>query len=470
MKKTLFFGLLAAALGFTACSNEDDLMVNNHKVMVLRATVEQTAETRATFSDVEGEEGVWQFDFAANDKVSVTNSAISDTYYTFTNDGTQFRSEDAETTTSAATWYAYFPSNEISLVGQSGSREDVAKKYALAGKTETVTTGEEGLNITMSPKVAILVINNQKGELNINVKNSADTWVTGLKANADGFTVITESTLQNLLSVTEFGIYYIAVPAGVQLAIKDGDTVLKSTGESGLKAGCYYQIESACVAAGTMITMGNGEQKAVEELEIGDVIRTFDHEKGEISSAPVCFIWETKNMANAFTLTFECGIEVSVIEEHGFFDQEEKKYAFINANNAKDYFGHHFYDADNGRWLELKSCKRLNKGVDAYSIVTSKHLNHLSNGMLSMCDGSFKVLANIFEYDSQLKFDADKKKADIEAYGLTPLEKVLELEGFTEADYYDYNLIYLNVAIGKGLTSWDFIKALSDYCVANGIY
>ena len=231
-----------------------------------------------------------------------------------------------------------------------------------------------------------------------------------------------------------------------------------------------YQESGSCIAAGTMITMENGGQKVVEEIEIGDVIRTVDHETGNVSSAPVCFIWKTENASNAFTLTFEGGTEVKVIEEHGFYDQEERKYAFINAQNAKDYIGHHFYDADNDRWLELKSCKTSNESVDAYAIIASGHLNHLSNGMLSMCDGSIKVLANIFEYDEQMRFDADKKAADIAAYGLTPLKTILEYKGFLEADYYDYNLQYLNVAIGKGLTTWDRVKAFSDYCEANGIY
>ena len=230
------------------------------------------------------------------------------------------------------------------------------------------------------------------------------------------------------------------------------------------------EIESSCIAAGTMITMENGGQKAVEEIEVGDVIRTVNHETGEVSSAPVCFVWETKNVSNAFTLTFEDGVEVTVIEEHGFYDQEERQYAFINANNAKDYIGHHFFDADNNRWLELKSCKPSNGSVDAYAIVTSKHLNHLSNGVLSISDGTIKILANIFEYDEQLKFDAAKKVADIEKYGLTPREKILEYKGFLEADYDDYNLMYLNVAVGKGLTSWDVIKAISDYFEADNIY
>ena len=247
MKKAFIFGLIAAALGFTACSSEDDLMVNNqnnHKGMVLRATVEQAVGTRATFTDAEGEEGVWQFAFAVGDNVSVTNIDMFPDFYTFTNEGTEFKCEGAKAAEYEITWYAYFPSNEIDLTNQSGTKADVANKYALAGKS-SATTGEEGLNITMSPKVAILVIDNQKGTIDINVKNGASTWVKGLTANNDGFNVTTSTTKQNLLSVTTKGTYYIAVPAGIQLAVKYGDKVIKSTGTSGLTAGKYYNLTIA---------------------------------------------------------------------------------------------------------------------------------------------------------------------------------------------------------------------------------
>ena len=239
---------MAVALGFMACS-EDDISVTDNgaegdpKGMVLRATVEQTAETRATISDA------WFFDFATDDVVSVTNSAIGSAYYTFTNGGTQFTSADAVPTASAATWYAYFPSHTVDLTGQSGSKADVAGKYALAGATTEATTGEDGLSITLSPKVAILVIKNYKGAIDINVKNGEYTWVAGLRANdnAAGFTIVTTDTRQDLLSVTETGTYYVAVPAGRQLAVKDGDKAIKSTGTFGLTAGKYYEvaIESA---------------------------------------------------------------------------------------------------------------------------------------------------------------------------------------------------------------------------------
>ena len=151
MKKTFIFGLIAAALGFTACSSEDDLNVNDNnqkKGMVLRATVEQPAESRATFTD---KEGVWQFAFTKGDNITVSNSETK-TDYTFTNDGKEFKSEDAEPTNKPARWYAFYPSKEMSFVGQTGNWEDLAKIYALVGSTPYSSgdvTGENGLDITL---------------------------------------------------------------------------------------------------------------------------------------------------------------------------------------------------------------------------------------------------------------------------------------------------------------------------------
>ncbi|MBQ0104106.1 MAG: hypothetical protein KBS99_08060 [Prevotellaceae bacterium] len=284
MKKTFIFGLIAAALGFTACSSEDDLNVNDNnqkKGMVLRATVEQAVGTRATFTD---NEGVWQFAFAVGDNVSVSNIDMFPDFYTFTNEGTEFKCEGAKAEEGPVTWYAYFPSNEIDLTNQSGTKADVANKYALAGATTSATTGEEGLNITMSPKVAILVIDNQKGTIDINVKNGASTWVKGLTANADGFNVTTSTTKQNLLSVTTKGTYYIAVPAGIQLAVKYGDKVIKSTGTSGLTAGKYYNLTIATTGtAKATIGENNVDVKWIQLWEGGPKFAEYNYgaEKAE---------------------------------------------------------------------------------------------------------------------------------------------------------------------------------------------
>lgn len=250
MKKSFIFGLIAAALGFTACSSEDDAILSDNtqkKGMVLNATVEQPAETRATINDADAD--AWKFAFAEGDEIKVTNSAVTtDTYYTFTKGSdTKFASADATPTASATSWYAYFPSESIYLIGQSGNltgdERSVANLYALAGATSVATTGanETGLTIAMQPQVAIIKINNQKGAIDIRVKYDKK-YVTGLMAKngVAAFQVLTCPTAFSFLKLETKGTYYIVVPASVPLKILDGKNVLKS--EKVLDPGKYYEL------------------------------------------------------------------------------------------------------------------------------------------------------------------------------------------------------------------------------------
>lgn len=246
MKKFLYSVFMLAAVVLAACSNDDNGDTQPKRGMTLNASVEDLS-SRATMTD---ESGKWKFAFAANDKVSVSNNKISN-YYTFTNNGSQFTCADATATTKAADWYAYFPGIEVNLTNQTGSFDDVANKFAVAGKTAAATTGETGLSITLKSKVAVLrvVAVDKKGILDIHVK-TADKWVKGLTATKDAadFTVSTSDTKTTLLhkaegTVNAGEINYVVVPAGVKIAIYNGDLLLNTT-KVGLTAGKYYTITS----------------------------------------------------------------------------------------------------------------------------------------------------------------------------------------------------------------------------------
>ncbi len=467
MKKTMLFSSALVALAMLAsCQKEAfiEIQATATGVTEFTATIDPPTKTAI---DVDG-----KITWVEGDEITITDAASKKAVYVASSSGasTKFNLKQGETAVGDGPYTASY-----------GDYEN--QSYSPTGANCPLFAESETTNFHFSSPYAVLKITASSADEKTITKVQIMNGDISYSYNS------LDCSKESVILSTEPKVFYIAVGTTVfeSLVISfiadDGtEATKKRSGQITLGKGDLLPMtfefieedwrEPACVAAGTMITMENGGQKAVEEIEVGEIIRTVDHTTGEVSSAPVCFVWKTENASNAFTLTFEDGVEVTVIEEHGFFDQEERKYAFINAQNAKDYIGHHFYDADNDRWLELKSCKTSNESVDAYAIITSKHLNHLSNGMLSMCDGSVKILglANMFEYDSHLMFDVDKKAADIATYGLTPLEKVLEYKGFLETDYYDYNLMYLNVAIGKGLTSWDYMKALSDYCEANQIY
>ena len=247
MKKTLLFLIAATAMMMTGCSNDD--FGGATQGMTLNATVEQPA-SRATMS--ESNDGSYKFSFTDNDndKLNVTNSKV-ESYYTFTKNGETFTSSDAQTTTALADWYAYFPGNTVNLTNQNGDLTGVANYYACAGKTASATTGADGLNITPTPQVAILRIVKVDGNsttCDINVK-TGEKWVSGLtaKSNEAGFDVVTSDTKVTLLTASEPGTYYIAVPAGVKIAIYNGGTLVRATQDKGLTAGKYYTLTTGPV-------------------------------------------------------------------------------------------------------------------------------------------------------------------------------------------------------------------------------
>lgn len=271
MKKFLYSVFMLAAVVLAACSNDDNGDTQPKRGMTLNASVEDLS-SRATMTD---ESGTWKFAFAENDQVSVNNNKIT-SYYTFTNNGSQFTCADAMVTTEAADWYAYFPGNEVDLTNQTGTFADVANKFAVAGKTAQTTTGEKGLSITLKPKVAVLriVAVDKNGILDIHVK-TADKWVKGLTAtkNAAEFTVSTSDTKTTLLhkaegTVNAGEINYVVVPAGVKIEIYNGDLLLNKTKDAGLTAGKYYTITSGPTKGTETATLANGTTETVEWVQL----------------------------------------------------------------------------------------------------------------------------------------------------------------------------------------------------------
>lgn len=251
MKKILSFVLAAVALAFTACSNDETIETSsngqNNKGMVLVATVSQQSSRAAI--DVNDKSGTWKFTFDDNDNVVVGNNTIND-YYKFTKSGDTFSSTDAKVTSSAADWYAYYPSTNINLTNQPGTIESAAKLYALAGKTAEATTGSTPLKISMDAKTAVLRIVkvDNYGPCDIYLKTKDGKFVSGLKANNNaGYDVVTSDTKVSVFTKANegnAGIYYVIVPAGVKISVWNNDRCFKTTNDAGLTAGKYYTLTS----------------------------------------------------------------------------------------------------------------------------------------------------------------------------------------------------------------------------------
>lgn len=343
MKKILSFVLAAVALAFTACSNDETIETSgngqNNKGMVLVATVSQQSSRAAI--DVNDKSGTWKFTFDDNDNVVVGNNTIND-YYTFTKSGDTFSSTDAKVTSSAADWYAYYPSTNINLTNQEGTSASAAKLYALAGKTEKATTGAEGLTINMKAQAAVLRIVkvDNYGPCDIYLKTK-DGYVSGLtaKKNEAGFDVKTSKEKVSVFkknNTDKAGIYYVIVPAGVKIEVWNDTKLIKTTIDKGLSAGKYYTLTSG-PTKGTATATINGETQTIDWVQMwigGPRFATVNVEGtmnwAEAAKTGSAYVWG----ANWRTPTKD---EMDFVDEDGYTTKTENVEVDIENNVVKKF-------------------------------------------------------------------------------------------------------------------------------------
>lgn len=222
--------------------------------------------------------------------------------------------------------------------------------------------------------------------------------------------------------------------------------------------------ESGCILPGTLITMSDGSCKRVEDVKQGDLVLTFNHWSGKYDVSPVLFNdVERPAKVDIINLEFSDGTTIGVVSEHGFFNLDLNEYVYINQRNYHRYLGHKFYlmgDLNNHKNYKTVTLIKeyvTAKITDVYSIVTYKHLNSFSNGLLSM-PGGIEGLFNIFDLDNNMMVDRIKMKSDIEKYGLFTYDDFKHF--ISEEEYKAYNGKYLKVALGKNILTKEKLESL----------
>ncbi len=225
----------------------------------------------------------------------------------------------------------------------------------------------------------------------------------------------------------------------------------------------------ACITEGSLITLADGTQTAVENLTGNEELLVWDMYNGVFSSAPILFI-DSEELAeyDVINLEFSDGTNVEVIDEHAFFDLTLNKYVFLR-EDASQYIGHYFnkqtYDVSgNMVWIpvQLTNVTIEHQTTRVYSPVTYSHLCYYVNGMLSM-PGNTESFINIFNVNPvTLMYDQESMQEDISTYGLYTYEEFNAIISIPEEVFNAFNGQYLKIAIGKGLTTLDEIQSLLD--------
>ena len=228
-----------------------------------------------------------------------------------------------------------------------------------------------------------------------------------------------------------------------------------------------HTCPSSCVAEGSLVTMADGTKKPIEEVQQGDMVLTWSFWNGCYEAQPVVVKWNHGTQEwEILTLNFSDGTSVRVINEHGFFDTDKNTYAYITPENAESFIGDSFIKCNgDGTYsqTQLTGYTVTVENTGCYCMLTAHNTDFIVEGMLSnsaetYCEGLYEY----FEVGENLKYDEEKMKSDIEAYGLFTYD---DLSAYvTEEQFELLNGAYYKVNIEKGIYTFDeFVRMIQTY-------
>ncbi|MBR4765278.1 MAG: hypothetical protein IK085_00780, partial [Clostridia bacterium] len=213
---------------------------------------------------------------------------------------------------------------------------------------------------------------------------------------------------------------------------------------------------STCFTEGTMITMADGTQKAIEDVSPADRILAWDFFTGSYTASDIALLVDHgRESYEIVNLTFSDGTKLRIIGDHGLFDYDANKFVYLTAENCQRFIGRRFvqYQNENSYAIvTLTKTKVTTEKVHAYSITSAGTMNAFANGLLTVAPP--EEFYNWIPMGDTLRYDTEKFNSDIEQYGL-----------YTYSDFSDYvtydqfvkfNGAYLKVPVEKVYFTFDY--------------
>lgn len=230
----------------------------------------------------------------------------------------------------------------------------------------------------------------------------------------------------------------------------------------------------SCVARGTLITMADGTQKAIEDLTENDMVLAFNHETGLYEATPI-FMVVNHGTADytVINLKFSDNSILKMIESHGLFDLGLRQYVDITEQNYTEFIGHRFAKYGGGQNTEsvtLDSAWLSTERTDMMAVFTYGNLNAITEGLLSYDTKLFGTY-NYFTYDENMKYVSEDMARDLALYGEYTYA---DWSAYLNEDTYNaFNFKYFKVSIAKGLMTEEeligYIEWLAELVKEGGV-
>lgn len=198
---------------------------------------------------------------------------------------------------------------------------------------------------------------------------------------------------------------------GVSL-IEDGNNyaLYKVSGDGSITGFNY----TPCFVEGTLITMADGSQKKVENIEYGDEVLCYDFEKGEQTTSYIDWMIPKQTATEYWKITLSDGTVLKLV---GSKDgpNKDKSHRLYNVTKQSFMYPQDFEKDDltlkeNGDLVKVVSCEKIFETVNFYNIASNKHINVYAEGVLTSnrLSNRFEIKDNKYT-DKQIMTDEEIK-------------------------------------------------------------
>lgn len=132
-------------------------------------------------------------------------------------------------------------------------------------------------------------------------------------------------------------------------------------------------VAGACFLAGTKITFSDGKEENIEEIKVGDRVKSYDLIKKEIVYSRVSNIKKRKS-DHYYLISIPGNKEIQVTEEHPFYVDGQ----WIKVKNLKK--GMELFNGSEP--VKIISIKRINIPVNVYNLEVAQSHNYFAQGVL----------------------------------------------------------------------------------------
>lgn len=367
------------------------------------------------------------------------------------------------TNTASDIVYYYCPTESV----DTNTFENPTKEHFAFTTWSATNATITNTNLTFTASSAngvILTANYSEITYTITIKNSSSKDITELRIefqnNTDLYGAKETYTISNGSSITLSYREGTIIKVYCVTSSKKGYLDLDGNQTCTLNENKNYTVtsDSVCIVKGSKITLYDGTQKNIEDIAADDILLVFNHITGKFEGAPASYVIHKNSVEKLYRvikLKFSNGKEVGIVGEHGFYDVDLKKYAYINEDNIEEFIGHSFATTDdikNMTTTTLVGYEIVEEVTSIYSPITYSYLNCFVDGILTITNFS-DGLINMFEFGDDMCYDAEKMQTDIEKYGLYTYEDFAEYA--TLEQFNAFNGKYLKVSVEKGLITYD---------------